>query len=102
MDGATATPNAVIDVTSVKVDGTEIPLTKKSFTNTEDTEIDGTKHSNVRSNIFNEWVPDDSLPAMQEVQRATLQIWQTSPIILQLSWIRLLSVTGQPSKLLST
>lgn len=62
MDGATATPNAVIDVTSVKVDGTEIPLTKKSFTNTEDTEIDGTKHSNVRSNIFNEWVPDDSLP----------------------------------------
>lgn len=62
MDGATATPNAVIDVTSVKVDGTEIPLTKKSFTNTESTEIDGVKHDNVRSNIFNEWVPDDSLP----------------------------------------
>lgn len=62
MDGADATPNAVIDITSVKVDGTEIPLTKKSFTNTEETEIDGTKHNNVRSNIFNEWVPDDSLP----------------------------------------
>ncbi|WP_295218752.1 hypothetical protein [Ruminococcus sp.] len=62
MDGADATPNAVIDVTAVKVDGTEIPLTKKSFTNTEETEIDGTKHNNIRSNIFNEWVPDDSLP----------------------------------------
>lgn len=62
MDGADATPNAVIDITAVKVDGTEIPLTKKSFTNTEETEIDGTKHNNIRSNIFNEWVPDDSLP----------------------------------------
>lgn len=62
MDGADATPNAVIDVTAVKVDGTEIPLTKKSFTNTEETEINGEKHNNIRSNIFNEWVPDDSLP----------------------------------------
>lgn len=62
MDGATATPNAVIDVTAVKVDGTEIPLTKKSFTNTEETEINGVKHNNIRSNIFNEWVPDDSMP----------------------------------------
>lgn len=62
MDGADATPNAIIDVTAVKVDGTEIPLTKKSFTNTEETEINGTKHNNIRSNIFNEWVPDDGLP----------------------------------------
>ena len=62
MDGATATPNAVIDVTAVKVDGTEIPLTKKSFTNTEETEINGVKHNNIRSNIFNEWVPDDGMP----------------------------------------
>lgn len=62
MDGATATPNAVIDITAVKVDGTEIPLTKKSFTNTEETEIDGVKHNNIRSNVFNEWVPDDNLP----------------------------------------
>ncbi len=63
MDGATATPNAVIEVTAVKVDGTEIPLTKKSFTNTEETEINGEKHNNIRSNIFNEWVPDSSLPS---------------------------------------
>ena len=62
MDGATATPNAVISINAVKVDGTEIPLTKKSFTNTEETEIAGEKHNNIRSNIFNEWVPDDNLP----------------------------------------
>ena len=61
MDGATATPNAVIEVTSVKIDGTEIPLTKKSYTNTEETEINGEKHNNIRSNIYNRWVSDDKI-----------------------------------------
>lgn len=61
MDGATATPNAVIEVTSVKIDGTEIPLTKKSYTNTEETEINGEKHNNIRSNIYNQWVSDDKI-----------------------------------------
>lgn len=62
MDGAEATPNAVISVTGVKVDDTDIALTKKSYTNTEETEINGEKHNNLRSNIFNEWVSDDALP----------------------------------------
>lgn len=61
MDGAEATPNAVIEVTSVKVDGTEIPLTKKSYTNTEDTEINEVTHTNIRSNIYNQWVSDDKI-----------------------------------------
>lgn len=63
MDGADATPDAVIEVTAVRVDGVALDLTSKSFTNTEETEIDGTKHNNIRSNIFNEWVttaPDDA------------------------------------------
>ncbi len=62
MDGADATPNAVISVTGVKVDDTDIALTKKSYTNTEEAEINGVKHNNIRSNIFNEWVSDDALP----------------------------------------
>lgn len=61
MDGATATPNAVIEVTSVKIDGTEVPLTKKSYTNTEETEINGEKHNNIRSNIYNQWASDDKI-----------------------------------------
>lgn len=61
MDGATATPNAVIEVTSVKTDGTEVPLTKKSYTNTEETEINGEKHNNIRSNIYNQWASDDKI-----------------------------------------
>lgn len=62
MDGADVCPNAVITINSIIVDGTELPLTKKNFTNTEETEINGEKHNNIRSNIYNQWVPDDSLP----------------------------------------
>jgi len=54
-DGEKALPSAVITVNSVKVDGREIDLKGKSYTNTESGEI--------RSNIYNEWVSDDALPA---------------------------------------
>lgn len=47
-------PNAVITINSVKVDGRELELVKKSYTNTES--------GSVRANIFNEWVSDDGLP----------------------------------------
>lgn len=48
-------PNAIITINSVKVDGRELELTKKSYTNTES--------GSIRANIFNEWVADDALPA---------------------------------------
>ncbi|WP_295076125.1 hypothetical protein [Ruminococcus sp.] len=48
-------PNAIITINSVKVDGRELELKKKSYTNTES--------GSIRSNIFNEWVSDDCLPA---------------------------------------
>ncbi|MBR5682083.1 MAG: hypothetical protein IKW96_02205 [Ruminococcus sp.] len=48
-------PNAVITINSVKVDGKELELRKKSYTNTES--------GSIRANIFNEWVSDDALPA---------------------------------------
>lgn len=53
-DGETETPNAIITINSVKVDGNEVELTKKGYTNTEDGAI--------RSNIYNSYVSDDSLP----------------------------------------
>ena len=48
-------PNAIITINSVKVDGRELELKKKSYTNTES--------GSIRANIFNEWVSDDCLPA---------------------------------------
>ena len=54
-DGEQLMPSASITVNSVKVDGNEIKNDKKSYTNTEE--------GNIRSNIFNEWVSDGSLPA---------------------------------------
>ena len=53
-DGEKALPSAVITVKGVKVDGRDVPLKKKGYTNTEG--------EAVRSNIFNEWVTDDCLP----------------------------------------
>ena len=54
-DAEKTMPNAVITINGVKVDGRDIELTKKSYTNTES--------GSVRANIFNEWVSDDGLPA---------------------------------------
>ncbi len=48
-------PDAVITINSVIVDGRELELKKKSYTNTES--------GSIRANIFNEWVADDALPA---------------------------------------
>ncbi len=57
-DGEEVCPDAIISVTKIVVDGTEIPITRSSYTNTED--YNGS--SNIRSNIFNEWVSDENLP----------------------------------------
>ncbi|WP_303825062.1 hypothetical protein [Ruminococcus flavefaciens] len=54
-DAEEAMPNAVITIKNIKVDGKDIELVKKSYTNTES--------GSVRANIFNEWVSDDSIPA---------------------------------------
>lgn len=54
-DAEKAMPNAVITIKGVKVDGKDIEIAKKSYTNTES--------GSVRANIFNEWVSDDSLPS---------------------------------------
>ena len=47
-------PNDIITVNSVKIDGNEVELAKKSYTNTED--------GCIRSNIFNSYVEDNALP----------------------------------------
>ena len=55
-DGNTLFPNAVITIDSISVDGAEIPLTAKSYTNSDD-DIE------LRSNIYNTWVetlPEDA------------------------------------------
>lgn len=54
-DAEKVMPDAIITVNSVKVDGKDIELKKKSYTNTE--------AEAVRANIFNEWVSDDCLPS---------------------------------------
>lgn len=54
-DGEQLMPYATITVDSVKVDGKEVKIDKKSYTNIEE--------GNLRSNIYNEWVSDSSLPA---------------------------------------
>ena len=53
-DGSVTCPDAVITITSIYVDGYEVPLLKKNYTNTET--------GNIRANIFNEYVSDDSIP----------------------------------------
>ena len=53
-DGGVACPDAVITITSIYVDGYEVPLLKKNYTNIET--------GNIRANIFNEYVSDDSIP----------------------------------------
>lgn len=63
-DGEKAMPGAVITVKSVKVDGKDIDLKGNSYTNTESGEI--------RSNIYNEWVSDDALPADARIARGSL------------------------------
>lgn len=54
-DAESLLPNAIITVKNVKVDGRDIELKKKNYTNTE--------AEAVRTNIFNEWVSDEFLPA---------------------------------------
>ncbi len=54
-DGEQLMPYATITVESVKVDGKEVKNEKKSYTNIEE--------GNIRSNIYNQWVSDNSLPA---------------------------------------
>ena len=53
-DGATVCPDAVITIDSIYINGEPIELSKKNYTNTE--------AGNVRANIYNEWVSEDSIP----------------------------------------
>lgn len=48
-DGNTLFPDAVIKIDSILVDGAEIPMTAKNYTNSDDT-------VELRSNIYNTWV----------------------------------------------
>ena len=50
-DGLTLWPNMSIEITSVKVNGSEVPLTAKNYTSSDD----GVKE--VRANIYNSYVP---------------------------------------------
>ncbi|MCD8219272.1 MAG: hypothetical protein LUC50_02655 [Ruminococcus sp.] len=72
LDGADVCPDAIITINSVVVDGVEIALTKKSYTSTETAEVSGEDHNNIRSNIYNEWVSDDSLPDDARSDEGTL------------------------------
>ncbi len=47
-DGETACPDAIITIDSILIDGEEVEMTAKGYTNTEEGAI--------RSNIYNEWV----------------------------------------------
>ncbi|MBQ7002850.1 MAG: hypothetical protein IJN57_02615 [Oscillospiraceae bacterium] len=47
-DGETVCPDAIITIDSIKIDGTEIEMVAKNYTNFEEGAI--------RTNIFNEWV----------------------------------------------
>ncbi|MBQ8960094.1 MAG: hypothetical protein IJ071_02625 [Ruminococcus sp.] len=47
-------PDAIITINSIRIDGNEVELAKKGYTNTED--------GNIRSNIFNSYVDDSALP----------------------------------------
>ncbi len=51
-DGETVCPNAIITIDSIVIDGTEIAMTAKNYTNTEEGAI--------RSNIYNSWVTTPS------------------------------------------
>ena len=53
-DGAQVCPDAVITIDSITVNGEVIELAKKNYTNIES--------GNVRANIYNEWVSEDSIP----------------------------------------
>lgn len=52
-DGDSLFPNMTIDITSIRIDGTEVPMTAEDFTCVD---------AGMRSNIYNEWVADDKLP----------------------------------------
>ncbi len=51
-DGETVCPDAIITIDSIVIDGTEIEMTAKNYTNTEEGAI--------RSNIYNSWVTTPS------------------------------------------
>ncbi len=55
-DGVTLYPNMAIEITSIRVNGEELPMTAKNYTSTDD-------GIEMRANIYNEWVnelPEDA------------------------------------------
>lgn len=90
-DGTTLYPNMAIEITSIKMNGEEVPMTKKNYTSSDD----GVE---MRANIYNKWVT--SCRKMHTMQTAQLPML---PLILHRSWIRTLSTAaGLPSRLPST
>ncbi len=66
-DGTTLFPNMSIEITSIKMNGTEIPMNAKNYTSSDD----GVE---MRANIFNEWVnelPEDAHDANGPVTDAS-------------------------------
>ena len=53
-DAETALPDAIITINSIKVNGKEVEMKAKNYTNTED--------GSIRSNIYNAYVEDSALP----------------------------------------
>ena len=66
-DGTTLYPNMAIEITSIKMNGEEVPMTKKNYTSSDD----GVE---MRANIYNEWVnelPEDAHDANGAVTDAS-------------------------------
>ena len=66
-DGTTLYPNMAIEITSIKMNGEEVPMTKKNYTSSDD----GVE---MRTNIYNEWVnelPEDAHDANGAVTDAS-------------------------------
>lgn len=66
-DGTTLYPNMAIEITSIKMNGEEVPMTKKNYTSSDD----GVE---MRANIYNKWVnelPEDAHDANGAVTDAS-------------------------------
>ncbi len=66
-DGTTLYPNMAIEITSIKMNGTEVPMSAKNYTSSDD-------NIEMRANIYNEWVttlPEDAHDANGSVTDAS-------------------------------
>lgn len=82
-DGMTKFPNMAIEVTSIKKDGEEVPMSAKNFTSSDD-------QVEMRANIYNEWVttlPEDAHDANGPVTDANTYSAQiVDPSVFNSEW----------------